>query len=124
VTEEVLEAPLEKVDLLVFLIGERRFAADAGQVQRVASLRPDAVELESLGRLTRGARALEVSLDGADRQVAVDGVIGLRSVPLTQLRRFPVMARAGREVLGVWLDGEAPVVLIDLEKAVRTFVRG
>lgn len=112
------------VDLLVFLVGSVRYAADAGQVLRVAPPRDGAVELEALGHLQRAARALEVAVDGAEQQVAVDGVVGLKAVPVERLRRFPKMARADEAVLGVWLDEDAPVVLIDLVKAVRPFVRG
>lgn len=114
----------ERFELLLFQVGPLRYGADAAQVLRIAPLQADAIELGSLGPLQKAARAVVVRVDGEERQVAVDGVIGIESVALERLRRFPKMARAGAEALGVWLDGDAPVVLIDLEKAVRPFVRG
>lgn len=116
----------ERVDLLVFEVGALRYAAEAGQVLRVAGREEGAVVLSALGALKETGRAvgraLIVGVDGAERQVAVDGVLGIQPVAVERLRRFPRMARAGEEALGVWLDGDAPVVLIDLEKAVRPFV--
>jgi hypothetical protein len=110
------------VDLLVFEVGPLRYAADAAQVLRVATRAEDAVRLDALGPLKRTHRALVVGVDGVERQLAVDAVLGIQPVAVERLRRFPRMARAGEETLGVWLDGDAPVVLIDLEKAVRPFV--
>jgi hypothetical protein len=116
------EVEPERVDLLVFEVGPLRYATDAARVLRIAALEEGAVRLDALGALKRAARALVVEVDGAERQVAVDGVLGIKPVAIERLRRFPQMARAGAEALGVWLDGDAPVVLIDLEKAVRPFV--
>jgi hypothetical protein len=122
VAEATEEAEAERVDLLVFEVGPLRYATDAAAVLRIASLQEGAVELDALGALKKAARGLVVEVDGVERQVAVDGVLGIQPVAVERLRRFPKMARAGAEALGVWLDGDAPVVLIDLEKAVRPFV--
>lgn len=120
--EGQVEAVVERVDLLVFEVGPLRYATDAARVLRIAALEEGAVTLPALGALKRAARGVVVEVDGVERQVAVDGVLGIHPVAIERLRRFPQMARAGAEALGVWLDGDAPVVLIDLEKAVRPFV--
>jgi hypothetical protein len=105
------------VEIVLFKIGGVTYAADASQV-----IRFDRVALNSTGdemALSRGGRGSERALivrcaDGACRPISVDEVAGLRTVAVTSLRRVPPVVGTARPALGFWLDGETPVMLLDL----------
>ena len=46
----------------------------------------------------------------------VDLVLGVRAIPARDLRRVPAAARIARHAIGFWLDGDRPVLLIDLPR--------
>lgn len=103
------------VELLIFRVGEDLYGADACQVARIG--RPDA---ETAVPLLLGApRGLGHSLmvkdgSGTEPAVRVDAVEGLRQAPVHLLRRLPPAAAAPAYAVGVWLDEQRPVLLVDL----------
>jgi hypothetical protein len=105
------------VDLLLFEVGERVYGADATQVLRIDHRRPDALPARFLGPLTTGDRALVVQGSDGEAQIPVDVVRGVRRTPVVELRRRPHPAWGDPSAIGFWLDGETPVVLIDLVRA-------
>lgn len=96
------------VELVLFTIGGIDYAADASQVVRIERSQRDAA-VES------GHRALIVrDSDGACHPLRCDAVHGLRTVPVASLRRLPAAIEVAEIAVGVWLDGERPVLLVDL----------
>jgi chemotaxis signal transduction protein len=113
----------EELDLLLFEIGPNVFGADAALVLRIDRPDPETLTLSELGSLRHGARALvfrgpsnDGSAESTERSIRVDAVRGVQTVPLSELRRLPTAASADRYAIGVWLDGETPVMLIDLQE--------
>lgn len=109
------EAP-QAVELVVFRVGGSRFAADLAQVRRVDV--PEKAESVGapLGEPLSGRRALVFdSVDGPERRLTVDEVLGVTRAPVASLRRMPLAARAARYSIGAWLDGDEPVLLVDLQ---------
>jgi chemotaxis signal transduction protein len=107
------------VGLLIFAIGEERFGADASQVIRIEPAGAIAIRQSVLGRASKGGQALV--FDGgaacAERSLAIDEVLELRQVPISQLRRKSFVLESADAAVGFWLDGERPVVLVDLRRA-------
>jgi chemotaxis signal transduction protein len=99
-----------EVELLVFQLEQERCAADASQVLRIdrprAPSRPGA----------RRALVFRGPAGQGEGQLEVDLVLGVRHVPVADLRRVPPAARASDFAIGFWLDGERPVLLIDLPR--------
>lgn len=109
-------APVDAVDLVVFRVAGTRYAADLAQVRRVDV--PEQAESVGapLGDPQHGRRALVFeSQPGTERRLAVDEVLGVTRAPVTSLRRMPLAARASRFSIGAWLDGDEPVLLVDLQ---------
>ncbi len=108
-------APDSPVELLVFHVAGRTFAADATLVLRVVRAGHASRLSDVLGMPTQGDRALVV-LDeaGQELEICIDEVVGIQSVPVADLRRIPAAAGSPRGVPGFWLDGARPVVLVDL----------
>lgn len=106
---------VEQVELVVFDVGGARFAADLGQVRRIDLDEPSESVGHPLGPPARGTRALvfEVAA-GLERRLVVDKVLGVERVPTKALRRMPTAVNAPRFSIGAWLDGDEPVLLIDL----------
>lgn len=114
-----------EVELLLFELGGARFGADASQVLRID--RPKAVAgpdpVGPLGALdpARGpGRSLVFRTPQGFGQLKVDGVQGVRPVAVDTLRRLPAPAATQPYAIGVWLDGDKPVLLIDLVEMHRT----
>jgi chemotaxis signal transduction protein len=104
-----------RVDILLFDIGRETFGADASQVTRIGPADGSALSPEELGPPAIGARALVFNAPaGTAGQLRVDSVRGVRSVPIDSLRRMPGPAGAPPYAIGIWLDGENTVLLIDL----------
>jgi hypothetical protein len=103
------------VELLVFHVARRTFAADASLVRRVGRAGHASRLSDALGMPERGDRALVfVDEAGQELEICIDEVVGIESVPVANLRRVPAAAGSPRGVLGFWLDGARPVVLVDL----------
>ncbi len=108
------DAPAQ-VDLVVFEVAGIRYAADLGQVRRIDLDEPTESIGAPLGPCAVGRRALVFSPDPAvERRLAIDQVLGVTRVPLSALRRLPRAVNAARFTIGAWLDGEEPVLLVDL----------
>lgn len=90
------------IDIILFAMKGVSYAADATQVVRI-----DRVGAEERALMVRGP-------DGECRPIRVDAVSGLRSVPVASLRRLPVALETKDVAVGVWLNGETPVILLDL----------
>ncbi len=111
----------DAVELVVFTVAGTRFAADLAQVRRVDV--PEKAESvgEPLGRPASGRRALVFDQgEGRERRLTVDEVHGVTRAPVASLRRLPVAARAARYSIGAWLDGDEPVLLVDLASMIST----
>jgi hypothetical protein len=94
--------PSPTIEIILFDIKGVSYAADATQVVRI-------------DRAGKEERALMVrSADGACHPIRVDAVNGLRNVPVGSLRRLPIPLEAKDVAVGVWLNGETPVILLDL----------
>lgn len=114
-----LHVPTE-IELLLFEVGGQRYGADASQVLRIERPEEEAFAVEALGTLARGGRSLVFETSSGEGQLKVDSVHGVRTVPLNALRRMPATARASPYLLGVWLDGEKTILLIDLNETLKT----
>jgi len=112
------EARLE-VELMLFEVGGNLYGVDASQVIRVDRARPDALRVTALGTPLRGLRAIVFDTDEGQFQLAVDAVHGLRVVELDSLRRLPLVAATLPCNIGIWLDGEKPVLLLDLKETLK-----
>jgi chemotaxis signal transduction protein len=94
--------PPQTIEIILFAMKGVSYAADATQVVRI-------------DRMGNEGRALMVrSADGACHPVRVDAVNGLRTVPVTSLRQLPLALEPKEVAVGVWLNGETPVILLDL----------
>jgi chemotaxis signal transduction protein len=113
-----------EVDLLLFEIGTAVYGAEASQVVRVDNPTKDAVTLAELGTLKHGGRALVFQADGGEGQLRIDGVRGVKTVGVHELRRLPPAVAVKPYALGIWLDGQQTVLLIDLQEAAKRKVRG
>lgn len=106
-TEEVsLEGAEGEVDLILFEIAGQLFGADASLVLRIE--RPSA----------EGKRALVFQGGAEEGQLPVDRVRGVKAVSVASLRRMPAAA-SQPHAIGVWLDGDDPVLLLDLVEFVK-----
>ena len=103
------------VDLVLFEVAGIRYAADLGQVRRIDIDEPNESIGHPLGPPARGNRALVFSVaEHAERRLAIDQVLGVSRVPLTDLRRMPLAVHAAPFSIGAWLHGEDTVLLVDL----------
>lgn len=107
--------PHESIELVIFEVAGVRYGADLIQVTAIGTADPTLEAGRPLGEPHDAHRAL-VYWTGPDTEhhLAVDKVLGVRTVPLNDLRRMPLAAGAPRLTVGAWLDGDAPVLLIDL----------
>lgn len=103
-----------EVDVLFFEVGGIVYGTDAQQVLRIDRSHPDDLELPGLGALARGGRALVFDTPEGENHLKVDAIRGVRPVPILELRRLPIVAGAAPYTVGVFLDKERPVMLIDL----------
>ncbi|MEW6432458.1 MAG: Frizzy aggregation protein FrzB [Myxococcota bacterium] len=105
----------EAVDVVLFEIAGVRFGADLAQVRRVDLDEPTESVGYPLGRPRDGRRALVFQPeDGPECRLAIDAVLGVRKIPVTELRRLPRAVAAPPMSLGAWLDGDDAVLLVDL----------
>jgi chemotaxis signal transduction protein len=115
-------------ELLMFQVGARIFAADVGNVVQIGNLDrvppADLVEGTSLGTTFLRERGIMVSTgDGENRAtLVVDQVLGVRSVPVTQVHPLPAFAVAVMPftaISGLILLDDAPTFIINLPTLVR-----
>jgi chemotaxis signal transduction protein len=105
---------LNEVDVLFFEVGDVLYGTDASQVLRIDRSLPDDLTVEGLGPLKRGGRALVFDTPEGEGHLKVDAIRGVRPVPIVDLRRLPQVVAAAPYAVGVFLDQERPVMLIDL----------
>lgn len=104
-----------EVDILFFEVGDTVYGTDASRVLRIDRSHPDDIELAGLGALHRGNRVLAFeTTEGGEGHLKVDAIRGVRPVPIVALRRLPPVVLAASYAVGVFLDEERPVLLIDL----------
>lgn len=106
-----------EVEVLFFRIGAEQLGADASQVLRIE--RPDVpgARRSPLGSATpKRALVFRAGEGGGEGALEVDLVLGVRPVQARDLRRIPGAAHVAPHAIGFWLDGERPVLLIDLPR--------
>jgi len=114
------EPEQSEVDVLFFEVGDVLYGTDAQQVLRIDRSHPDDIEVPGLGPLKRGGRALVFDSPEGESHLKVDGIRGVRPVPIMDLRRLPVVTGAAPYAVGVFLDQERPVMLIDLVETLNS----
>jgi chemotaxis signal transduction protein len=114
---------VEEVDILFFDIGNSVYGTDASQVLRIDRSLPDDLLLPELGLPHRGHRAIVFDTPEGEGHLKVDGVRGVRSIPVSSLRRMPPTAGAAPYAVGVFLEAESQdraVLLIDLAETAKS----
>ena len=105
------------VDILLFEVAGARFAADASQVVRIDRPVEEPSVGAPLGMPLIGNRALIFQAgEGKLFRLDIDRVAGVRTVAIESLRRLPPPARVGEIPIGMWLDGDDAVLLVDLAR--------
>jgi hypothetical protein len=107
--------PPAEVDLMIFEVAGDHFGVDLTQVLRIDTDQSVASIGAPLGVPRVGRRAMVFrSSEGAERRLLFDSMVSTRKVATTDLRRMPKVAAAASFSIGVWLNGEQPVILVDL----------
>jgi len=104
------------VELVLFEVGDARFAADLTQVVRIDRKEPTDHIGYPLGAPTEGGRTLVFRTpSGEEHRLAIDTLLGVKTVRIDELRRLPSAAQVSSNIpIGAWLDGERTVLLVDL----------
>ncbi len=113
-------AEASEVDVLFFEVGDTVYGTDASQVLRIDRSHPDDLAVAELGELKRGNRALVFDTPEGEGHLKVDAIRGVRPVPILDLRRLPPAVAAASYAVGVFLDEERPVMLIDLVETLNS----
>lgn len=115
-------------EILLFQVGARVYAALVHDAVRIGSVRDvpagDLVVGSALGLPFARERGIAVAChgEGGERVLVVDQVLGVRSVPETDVRPLPAFAAAclsSGAVTGFVLLDDAPTLLIYLPTLVR-----
>ncbi len=115
-------------EILLFQVGARVVAAvvhDAVRIGGVQDVTTDELIIDSaLGRPFTHGRGIVVASETTDveRMLVVDQVLGVRSVPETDVHPLPAFAAAcltSGAVTGFVIVDEAPMLLVDLPTLVR-----
>jgi chemotaxis signal transduction protein len=113
-------------EILLFQVGARVFASVVYDAVRIGSVRAvPAAELvveSALGVPFERLRGIVVDADGIERTFVVDRVLGVRSVPDSDVAPLPAFAAAclsSGAVTGFALVDDSPVLLVDLPTLVR-----
>ena len=125
-----------EIELLLFELGGAMFGADASQVLRIdrpatatapGEAAPTEVTFPAASAPLKAStpshvagRSLVFRTPQGFGQLKVDVVWGVRQVAVDALRRLPAAAATQPYAIGVWLDGDKPVLLIDLVEMHRT----
>jgi len=113
--DSAIPAGSPEIERLLFEIRGDRLGADVTQVLRID--RPGSKELlRSALSSEKASRALVFRSEGGEACLEVDVVLGVRAVRTRELRRMPKAAHVSEYSLGFWLDGERPVLLVDLPR--------
>jgi chemotaxis signal transduction protein len=114
------ETEANEVDVLFFEVGDIVYGTDASVVLRIDRSYPDDLAVPELGELKRGNRALVFDTPEGEGHLKVDAIRGVRPVPIMDLRRLPPAVTAASYTVGVFLDQEHPVMLIDLVETLNS----
>jgi chemotaxis signal transduction protein len=115
-------------ELLMFQVGARVFASTVRDVVRIGNVadmpRDQLVEGTSLGPTFARERGIVVAAPegGAESTLVVDQVLGVRSIPESELQPLPAFAAAvltSGAISGFVLLDEAPTLIVDLPILVR-----
>jgi hypothetical protein len=115
-------------EILMFQVGVRVFAAVVYDAVRIGSVKGTAADElvtdSALGSPFERSRGIVVAGDapGTERVLVVDQVLGVRSVPDTDVHPLPAFAAAclsSGAVSGFVLVDEIPMLLVDLPTLVR-----
>jgi chemotaxis signal transduction protein len=115
-------------ELLMFQVGARVFASTVADVVRIGNVAgtPTAslVEGTSLGATFARERGIVVAggEGGAESTLVVDQVLGVRTVPASEVQPLPAFAAAvlrSGAVSGLVLLDDAPTLIVDLPTLVR-----
>jgi hypothetical protein len=115
-------------EILMFQVGPRVFASVVHDAVRIGPVRDaaaaDLVVESALGLPFARERGIVVAGGGgeSERTLVVDQVIGIRSVPETDVHPLPAFAAAclsSGAVTGFVILDEAPMLLVDLPTLVR-----
>ena len=115
-------------ELLMFQVGARVFASTVRDVVRIGNVagvpRDQLVEETSLGATFARERGIVVSAPegGAESTLVVDQVLGVRSIPESEVRPLPAFAAAvlaSGAISGFVLLDDAPTLIVDLPTLVR-----
>jgi hypothetical protein len=115
-------------EILMFQVGPRVFAAVVHDAVRIGNVREvpagELVVESALGLPFARERGIVVAADaeGIERTLVVDQVIGVRSVPDSDVHPLPAFAAAclsSGAVTGFVILDEAPMLLVDLPTLVR-----
>ncbi len=110
-------------ELLLFQVGSRIYAAQVDDVVRIGDAAAGALERTPLGEPFARDRGIVVSCGERDEAtLAVDTVLGVRSVPERDLHPLPPLAATllrSEAITGFAVIDEAPTLLIDLPTLVR-----
>jgi hypothetical protein len=113
---------------LMFQVGPRVFAAVVHDAVRIGNVREvpagDLVVESALGLPFERTRGIVVAADeeGLERFLVVDQVLGIRSIPESDVHPLPAFAAvclASGAVIGFAVVDEAPTLLVDLRTLVR-----
>ena len=118
--DPVVEAEANEVDVLFFEVGDIVYGTDASVVLRIDRSHPEDLAVAELGGLKRGNRALVFDTPEGEGHLKVDAIRGVRPVPIMDLRRLPPAVAAASYAVGVFLDEERPVMLIDLVETLNS----
>ena len=115
-------------ELLMFQVGARVFAAAVRDVVRIGNIagvpRAELVEGTSLGPTFARERGIVVVAPegGSESTLVVDQVLGVRLVLDSQIQPLPAFAAAvlaSGAVSGLFLQDDAPTLLVDLPTLIR-----
>jgi len=115
-------------EILLFQVGARVFAAEVYDVVRVGAVRnaqePELLVRSALGEPFARNRGIVVAShkDGTEHTLVVDQILGVRTVPESDVHPLPAFAAEclqSPSVTGFVLVDESPMLLIDLPTLVR-----
>lgn len=105
----------EEVDIVLFEIAGVRYGADLAQVRRVDTHDPTESVGFPFGQPSVGHRTLVFSpATGEERRLVIDAVLGVKRVPVAELRRMPSAVAAPPMSIGAWVSEGELVLLVDL----------
>jgi hypothetical protein len=87
-------------------------------VLRIDSPNAESVQLRGTTPQGKG-KALVFQSPRGEHSLRVDRVLGVRTAATTDLRRVPPAAGQKGYAMGVWLDGGAPLLLVDLLETLK-----